>query len=89
MIFTATAAYPHEHLERATAGLRAALRHQILAAGIRDLQVWNTFIVTGPIESTDRRGRAWYEYRATVDSRRAIDGTATATPPSHTAKASR
>lgn len=68
MTFTATAAYPYEDLERATAGLRAALRQQLLAAGIRGLQVWDTFVVTGPVECADRLGRTWYEYRATVDS---------------------
>jgi hypothetical protein len=32
--YTATTAVPYPHLERATAGLRAALRHQLLAAGV-------------------------------------------------------
>ena len=89
MIFTPTAAYPYENLERATAGLRAALRHQLLAAGIRDVQVWNTFDVTGPVECAYRLGRTWYEYRATVESQQPIDCTATATPPGHAAAESR
>ena len=70
MTFTATAAHPYENLERATAGLRAALRHQLLATGIRDMRVWETLVVTGPVECADRRGNTWYEYRATVESRR-------------------
>ena len=53
MNYTATAAYPYEHLDRATAGLRAALRHQLLAAGVRGLQVWDTFVVTGPTTAKD------------------------------------
>ena len=88
MILKATAADPNENLERATVGLRAALRRHIFTAGIRALHVWDTFIATGTIKSPDRRGRARYEYRATVDSRRPIDGTAAATPPSHTPRAS-
>ena len=77
MTFAATAAYPCENLERATAGLRAALRHQLLATGIRDMRIWQTFVVTGPVECADRRGNTWYEYRATVESRRL--------PPGHSA----
>ncbi len=66
MTFIATAAYPYENLERATAGLRAALRHQILAAGIRGLQVWDTFVVTGPTTAKDARGNTWFEWVGTV-----------------------
>ena len=70
MTFTATAASPYENLERATAGLRAALRHQLLATGIRDMWAWQTLVVTGPVECPDRRGNTRYEHRATVESRR-------------------
>src|SRR4051812_37716749 len=59
--FTATTALPYEHLDRATAGLRAELRRQ-LAAG--DLADWSTFRVTGPTEVADGRGRPWFEYGA-------------------------
>ena len=88
MTFTSTAAYPYADLERATLGLRAALRHQLLAAGVRSSQVWPTFVVTGPAEYADRLGRTWYQYRATVESRPQIHCTAMATPPGHTAEES-
>jgi hypothetical protein len=64
--FTATAAYPYDNFERATAGLRAALRHQLLAAGIRGLQAWDTFAVTGPTTATDARGNTLFEWVGTV-----------------------
>jgi hypothetical protein len=67
------AALPYEHLERATAGLRAELRRQLLAADVHQMPVWETFDVTGPSEFTDLRGRTWYEYRATVESRRPFE----------------
>ncbi len=66
MNFTATAAYPYENLERATMALRAALRHQLLAAGVRGLQVWDTFVVTGPTTTKDARGNTWFEWVGTV-----------------------
>ena len=71
--FRATAALPYDNLERATAGLRAALMQQLLAAGVREAPVWETFVVTGPIVFEDLRGRDWYEYRASVESRRPFD----------------
>ena len=48
MRFTATAVYRYENVERATAGIRAALRHQLLAAGIRGFNVWYTFVGPSP-----------------------------------------
>ncbi len=73
MQFTATAAYPYEHLERATAGLRAELRRQLLAADVDVTPRWETFTVTGPSVFADLRGRTWYESRASVESRRPFD----------------
>jgi hypothetical protein len=67
--FTATAVLPYEHLERATAGLCAELRRQLLAAEVHTMPRWETFAVTGPREFTDLRGRTWYEYRASVEIR--------------------
>jgi hypothetical protein len=46
MQFTATAAYPYEHLERATAGLRAELRRQLLAADVHVTPRWETLAVS-------------------------------------------
>jgi hypothetical protein len=67
--FRATAALPFEHLERATTALRAELGRQLLAADVRVMPRWETFTVTGPKEFTDLRGRTWYEYRGSVESR--------------------
>ncbi len=85
MTFTATAGVPVREPGAATLALRAALRHQLLAAGVRGLHAWETFVVEGPVECADLLGRTWYEYRATVESRRPIDCTAPATPPGHIA----
>ena len=49
-------------VERATAALRAVLRLQLLAAGIRGLQVWDTFVVTGPTATKDTGGNTWFEW---------------------------
>jgi hypothetical protein len=71
--FTATTALPYEHLERATAGLRAELRRQLLSVDVNQTPVWETFVVTGPVEFADLRSRTWFEYRATVESRSPFD----------------
>jgi hypothetical protein len=65
--FTATTALPYEHLERATAGLRAERRRQLLHVDVHRTPVWETLMVTGPHMFTDLRGRVWFEYRATVE----------------------
>jgi hypothetical protein len=67
----------------ATAGLRAELRQRLFHADVHDIPQWETFEVTGPTEFTDLRGRTWYEYRATVESRRPFDVATTVTPPRH------
>jgi hypothetical protein len=59
---------PYERLKRATAGLRAELRRQMLAVDVHAMPLWDTFTVTGPHEFTDLRGGTWYEYRATVET---------------------
>jgi hypothetical protein len=87
-MFSATTALPYEHLERATAGLRAELRRQLLGAGVHEMPKWETFDVTGPTEFTDLRGRTWYEYRATVQSRRPFDCANGVPPASHLPTAS-
>jgi len=45
----------------------------LLAADVHEMPVWQTFVVDGPVEFTDLRGRTWYEYRAAVESRRPFD----------------
>lgn len=64
MTLTATTALPYPHLERATAGLRGELRRQLIASGEHDAPRWDTVEVAGPFETTDARGRTWFEYRA-------------------------
>jgi hypothetical protein len=81
--FSAATALPYEHLERATAGLRAELRRQLLAADVHEMPRWETFDVTGPTEFTDLRGRTWYEYRATVESQTPFGRATTAEPPGY------
>jgi hypothetical protein len=65
-MFTATTALPYPHLERATAGLHAELRHQLLATGQQP--DWSTLAVTGPTEVADHRRRVWFEYTASVEA---------------------
>jgi hypothetical protein len=72
--FSASTALPYEHLERATSGLRAELRQRLLHADVHEMPVWETFAVTGPHPFTDLRGRVWFEYRASVESRNAVSG---------------
>jgi hypothetical protein len=67
--FTASAVLPYQHRAGATAGLRAELGHQIVDGAPGRLPDWNTLVVAGPTESTDHRGRVWFEYTATVRSR--------------------
>jgi hypothetical protein len=54
--------------ERATAGLRGALRLAI-AEATSELPDWDTLVVEGPIEVPRAGGRAWYRYTARVSTR--------------------
>jgi hypothetical protein len=63
---TATTAPPYPHLERETAGLRAKQRQELLAAGHRERPDWPSLTVDGPEETADARGRARFQYRATL-----------------------
>jgi hypothetical protein len=67
--YTASVVLPYRHLAGATAGLRAELGHQIAHQQPGELPNWDTLHVEGPAECTDARGRAWFEYRATVEGR--------------------
>ena len=64
--FIATAAYPYVHRDRATMGLRAALRHQAAVAST-ELN-WSTLVVEGPAEIPGAHGRSWFQWRATVQA---------------------
>lgn len=59
--YEACTALPYPNRDRAVAGLRAELRHRIPPGETPD---WSALLVTGPVETTDARGRTWYEYRA-------------------------
>jgi hypothetical protein len=65
--FTATTALPNPNRERATAGLRGALRQQLLVTGAVSAPDWSTLAITGPQEFTDERGQVWFGYWATLD----------------------
>lgn len=81
MQFNATAALPYDNRERAVAALRVELRRQLLAADVHEMPNWQSFVVTGPRKFADLRGRAWYEYRATLSSRHPFDRAGTDTAP--------
>lgn len=61
--YHATVAYPYDNAERATSALRGALRVKMPTDQTPD---WSTLEVAGPKKLIDQRGRAWFEYRATV-----------------------
>jgi hypothetical protein len=65
--FTATTALPYPHFERATAGLSAELRRQMLAAGIDAAPDWSRLVVGGPQEFTDGRGVTRFGYWASLE----------------------
>jgi hypothetical protein len=65
--YVATTALPFPHLERATAGLRAEVRHLLLDAGVVGAPDWATLTVEGPAEATDGLGRVWFTYRACLE----------------------
>lgn len=69
MEVTATTELPYPHLERATAGLRAELRHKLMDSDPDALPDWSTLTVSGPRESADGRGRTWFAYVATIEAR--------------------
>ena len=68
MTFSATAALPYDHLERATAGLRGRLRLMITDDTCAASPDWDTLVVTGPTTSQDARGRTWFEWIGTVEA---------------------
>ena len=67
MHLTATTALPYPHLERATAGLRAELRHQLLEARHPEAPDWAGLTVKGPEAFTDGTGRTWFGYWAALE----------------------
>ena len=67
--YQASTSLPHDNLKRATAGLRAELRHQLLDAGDPGLPDWSTSTVTGPEIAADEHGRSWFTWTATATTR--------------------
>jgi hypothetical protein len=65
---SATTSLPYEHVERATAGLRAKLRYKLLDLGTAP--DWSTLKVSGPVTTIDGMGRPWFEYRVRAEPRR-------------------
>ncbi len=66
---SAMTALPYAHLERATPGLRGALRQKLLDKVPGELPDWSTLQVADPVVMRDARGRTWWEYAATVKCR--------------------
>ena len=64
--YRAAAALPYSDTARATAGLRGRLR--IMARADGAAPDWSTLMVKGPVEVPDLRGRAWFEWTATVEA---------------------
>jgi hypothetical protein len=75
-VYSASAALPYQHRQGAAAGLCAELRHLVELGYLLGRQSpeespdWDTLVVTGPTETIDARGRVWFEYSATVSTRR-------------------
>jgi hypothetical protein len=57
----ATTPLPYEHVDRATAGLRAKVHYQLLDLGAAP--DWSTLEIRGPVTTLDRMVRPWFEYR--------------------------
>jgi hypothetical protein len=81
-IYSASVPLPYQHRQGAAVGLRAELRHLVELGYLLGRQApgelpdWDTLVVTGPDESTDARGRVWFEYTATVRASRADEPSA-------------
>ncbi len=66
MTYRAATALPHNHRERAEAGLRGQLR--LMAASDGAVPDWSTMIVEGPTEALGLHGAVWFEWVATVEA---------------------
>ncbi len=66
--YTATTVVPSADVDRATAGLRAALRLAVAAGSPGEVPDWSTLIVTGPVVTADAGGwgGSWHEYTGVV-----------------------
>jgi hypothetical protein len=67
--FRATAVLPFNNLAQATAGLRGRLRLMIADYSAEVSPDWDTLVVTGPTTTKDARGKTWFEWAATVETK--------------------
>jgi len=63
--YLATVQLPYRDVRSASLGLRAELKHRVRSIGGSDAD-WDSLALRGPVAVTDRRGRQWWEYTATV-----------------------
>ena len=63
--YLATVQLPYRDVRNAALGLRAELRHRVRSVSGWDAD-WDSLVLRGPVPVTDRRGREWWEYSATV-----------------------
>jgi hypothetical protein len=75
VLYMATTALPYPYLERATAGLRAELRHLLLEARHPEAPDWARLTVQGPQEFADGTGRTWFGYWAALETPGAVTPT--------------
>ena len=68
MVISASTVLPAKDLERATAGLRGALRLAV-AEATSVLPDWTTLIFEGPTAVPGPGGRDWCRYTASVSTR--------------------
>jgi len=66
--YTAKTVLPSADVDRATAGLRAALGLAMAAGSPSEVPDWSTLVVNGPVVTTDAGGWGglWHEYTGTV-----------------------
>ena len=63
--YLATVQLPYRDVRGAALGLRAELRHRVRSVSGEEAD-WDSLVLRGPVPVTDRRGRRWWEYSATV-----------------------
>jgi len=63
--YLATVQLPYHDVRSASLGLRAELRHRVRSVSGGDAD-WQSLVLHGPVAVSDRRGRQWWEYTATV-----------------------
>jgi hypothetical protein len=67
--YVASTVLPYRHDDRAVRALRGKLRLLMCDVGDEGIPDWSTLDVVGPVEAVDGRGRTWFEWSATVETR--------------------